>query len=140
MNYEAPEGKQEMFENAFKSAVQAMRNVKDPDQSFLFKDVHNPRRYLIFSHWGDKAGLGRRPPQDDAKRMPCLRPSDSTTGRFRFSWVACPDTLAASDSTNGKHRLYRDPTPEAAYFGNFELFSEFRPTGNMEARNYHDYK
>ena len=54
MNYEVLEGKQETFENAVTNVVHAMRGVKGHEQSWLFKDVYNARRYLILSKWSDK--------------------------------------------------------------------------------------
>jgi heme-degrading monooxygenase HmoA len=55
MNYEVIEGKQETFENAVTKVVHAMRNVDGHERTWLFKDVHNPRRYLILSQWTSKA-------------------------------------------------------------------------------------
>lgn len=54
MNYEVLEGKQETFESAVTNVVHAMRNVKGHEESWLFKDVHNARRYLILSKWSEK--------------------------------------------------------------------------------------
>lgn len=54
MNYEVIEGKQAMFENAVTNVVHAMRQVDGHEQSWLFKDVHNGRRYLILSQWSGK--------------------------------------------------------------------------------------
>lgn len=57
MNYEVLDGKQETFEHAVTNVIHAMRNVTGHQQSWLFKDVHNARRYLILSQWSDKAAF-----------------------------------------------------------------------------------
>jgi len=55
MNYEVLEGKEAVLENAFTNVVHAMRKIKAHEQSSLYKDVHNPPRYLIISQWNDKS-------------------------------------------------------------------------------------
>ena len=54
MNYEVLEGKEHVLEDAFSKVVHAMRNIPGHQESFLFRDVHNPRKYLILSKWSDK--------------------------------------------------------------------------------------
>ena len=57
MNYEVLEGKEAVLENAFTNVVHAMRKIQAHQQSSLYKDVHNQRRYLIISQWNDKAAF-----------------------------------------------------------------------------------
>ena len=57
MNYEVLEGKESVLENAFTKVVHAMRQLEGHDESFLYRDVHAPRRYLIISKWTDKAAF-----------------------------------------------------------------------------------
>ena len=54
MNYEVLEGKEAVLENAFTNVVHAMRKIKAHEQSSLYKDVHNLRRYLIISKTSPK--------------------------------------------------------------------------------------
>jgi len=57
MNYEVLEGKESVLENAFTKVVYAMRQLEGHDESYLYRDVHEPRRYLIISKWTDKAAF-----------------------------------------------------------------------------------
>ena len=57
MNYEVLDGKEQTFEHAVTNVIHAMRNVDGHEQSWLFKDVHHARRYLILSQWRDKASF-----------------------------------------------------------------------------------
>ena len=57
MNYEVLDGKESVLENAFKKVVHAMRELAGHSESFLYRDVHEPRRYLIISRWTDKSAF-----------------------------------------------------------------------------------
>jgi heme-degrading monooxygenase HmoA len=54
MNYEVLEGKGPAFETAVTKVVHAMRKVEGHGETFLYRDVHNDRSYLIVSKWTDK--------------------------------------------------------------------------------------
>ena len=54
MNYEILEGKEAIFEKAFANVLQTMKAMEGHQHSFLYKDVHQPRSYLIISEWSDK--------------------------------------------------------------------------------------
>ena len=54
MNYEILEGKEAIFEKAFASVLQVMKEMEGHQRSFLYKDVNKPNSYLIISEWSDK--------------------------------------------------------------------------------------
>ena len=54
MNYEILEGKEAIFEKAFKNVLQVMKGIKGHERSFLYKDVNKSNAYLIISEWSDK--------------------------------------------------------------------------------------
>ncbi len=55
MNYAVREGKEETFENAFRKVAKAMEDMPGHTESHLYRDVNDPRQYLILSQWSDKA-------------------------------------------------------------------------------------
>lgn len=57
MNYEVLEGKESVLESAFADVIEAMRNVEGHQESYLFRDVNSPRKYLILSKWRDKSSF-----------------------------------------------------------------------------------
>ena len=57
MNYDVLAGKESAFEDAFTKLVDVMRQLKGHKESCLYRDVHEPRRYLIISKWTDKAAF-----------------------------------------------------------------------------------
>ncbi len=54
MNYEVREGKSEAFETGFRRVLEAMAGTPGHVKSRLFKDIDNPRSYLIHSEWETK--------------------------------------------------------------------------------------
>lgn len=59
MNYEVLPGKEEVFERAFGAVLGAMGQDPGHTASKLYKDVGNPRSYLILSDWNDKEAFDR---------------------------------------------------------------------------------
>ena len=57
MNYEILNGKERIFEKAFQSVLQVMREMPGHQQSSLYKDVHKPSFYLILSEWSDRTAF-----------------------------------------------------------------------------------
>lgn len=52
MNYRVREGKEQVFENAFTSVLDAMRGVEGHAESHLYREVgDDSRAYLIVSRW-----------------------------------------------------------------------------------------
>jgi len=54
MNYKIIPGKEEVFENAFKSVIKVMNEMEGHTQSNLYKDVNDSHSYLIVSDWNSK--------------------------------------------------------------------------------------
>ena len=57
MNYEVLPGKGDLFESVFNKVLKVMNELSGHKESHLFKDVHNPRRYLILSEWHSRASF-----------------------------------------------------------------------------------
>jgi len=54
MNYKIIPGKEEVFENAFKSVIKVMTEMEGHTQSNLYKDVNDAHSYLIVSDWNSE--------------------------------------------------------------------------------------
>lgn len=54
MNYKVIPGKEEVFENAFKSVIKVMNEMEGHTQSNLYKDVSDSHSYLIVSDWNSE--------------------------------------------------------------------------------------
>ena len=57
MNYEILEGKEAIFEGAFAGVLEVMKKMAGHQRSFLYKDVHKMRSYLIISEWSDRGAF-----------------------------------------------------------------------------------
>ena len=57
MNYRVLPGKEETFENAFNKVVHAMRNVAGHTETHMFREINDPRHYLIVSKWNDRGAF-----------------------------------------------------------------------------------
>jgi len=57
MNYMVIPGKEKAFEDVFKAVLDVMNKSEGHTESRLFKDVHEPQRYLIISDWNDRAAF-----------------------------------------------------------------------------------
>lgn len=57
MNYEVLSGKEETFERAFNKVVKAMEGIAGHGETFLYRDINSPRKYLIISRWNEKAAF-----------------------------------------------------------------------------------
>ena len=57
MNYEVLPGKEETFENAFNKVVQAMRGIAGHGDTHMYREINDPRQYLIVSQWNDKGAF-----------------------------------------------------------------------------------
>lgn len=55
MNYEVLPGKEETFESAFNKVVKAMGGIAGHGETYMYREINNPRRYLIVSQWTDKS-------------------------------------------------------------------------------------
>lgn len=54
MNYKVLPGKEEVFEKAFNSVLNVMREIEGHSKSFLFRDVNDAQSYLIISDWSSE--------------------------------------------------------------------------------------
>ncbi len=54
MNYKIIPGKEEVFENAFKSIIKVMNEMEGHTRSNLYKDVNDLHSYLIVSDWNSE--------------------------------------------------------------------------------------
>jgi heme-degrading monooxygenase HmoA len=54
MNYEVLAGKEQIFENAFNNVVHAMRSMPGHGETRMYREINNPRQYLIVSQWTEK--------------------------------------------------------------------------------------
>lgn len=54
MNYKVLPGKEEVFEKAFNSVLNVMREIEGHSKSFLFRDVNDAQSYLIVSDWSSE--------------------------------------------------------------------------------------
>ena len=54
MNYKIIPGKEEVFENAFKSVIKVMNEMEGHTRSNLYKDVNDLHSYLIVSDWNSE--------------------------------------------------------------------------------------
>lgn len=57
MNYHVLPGKEETFESAFKKVVQAMGGMDGHRETRMYRDISEPRMYLIVSQWTKKAAF-----------------------------------------------------------------------------------
>ena len=57
MNYSVREGKERVFEDAFRNVLSVMRQLPGHRESHLYRDVDSPRDYLIVSEWEDRASF-----------------------------------------------------------------------------------
>jgi len=54
MNYHVLEGKEERFEQVFRAVLETMRGIEGHGDSRLYRDVFDPRQYVILSEWTDR--------------------------------------------------------------------------------------
>ncbi len=54
MNYQVLPGKEQVFERAFSSVLDVMKDSPGHTKSFLYKDVSNAQSYLIVSEWNEE--------------------------------------------------------------------------------------
>ncbi|MBI2942728.1 MAG: antibiotic biosynthesis monooxygenase [Candidatus Wallbacteria bacterium] len=54
MNYVVRAGKESVFEEAFRSVLEAMKEMAGHRESHLYRDVDNARSYLIVSLWDSR--------------------------------------------------------------------------------------
>lgn len=54
MNYEVVPGKEGTFEKSFEAVLTAMAGMPGHSASYLYRDVKNPRKYLIISDWSQE--------------------------------------------------------------------------------------
>lgn len=57
MNYSVIAGKEEVFEKAFQSVLNVMKEMQGHVDSHLYKDVAAPSSYLIVSEWNDRSAF-----------------------------------------------------------------------------------
>jgi heme-degrading monooxygenase HmoA len=57
MNYAVLPGKEEVFETAFNKVVHAMQGMPRHGKTRMYRDINDPRQYLIVSEWSDKAAF-----------------------------------------------------------------------------------
>lgn len=54
MNYKVLPGKEDVFENAFRSVLKVMNEMEGHSKSNLFRDIDDPQSYLIVSDWSSE--------------------------------------------------------------------------------------
>lgn len=54
MNYKVLEGKEEIFENAFRKVIKAMAGIDGHTQSRMCRDIDDHQMYVILSEWSDR--------------------------------------------------------------------------------------
>jgi len=54
MNYKVLPGKEEVFENAFRKVIHAMRSIQGHTESKMYRDIDDPRSYVILSAWSGR--------------------------------------------------------------------------------------
>lgn len=57
MNYKVLAGKEETFETAFRKVIHAMRDISGHAKSKMFRDIDDPRSYVILSEWNDRGAF-----------------------------------------------------------------------------------
>lgn len=59
MNYTVLEGKNDVFERGFQAVLDAMKDDGGHRRSQLFRELGDPRKYLIVSEWASKEDFDR---------------------------------------------------------------------------------
>lgn len=57
MNYEVVPGKEQAFESVFARVLETMKSLPGHGDTHLYREVGNPRMYLIVSRWSDRAAF-----------------------------------------------------------------------------------
>lgn len=57
MNYQVLPGKEQAFEAMFRKVLDVMGRMSGHTKSKLYRDVSEPRDYLIISDWSDRAAF-----------------------------------------------------------------------------------
>ncbi len=57
MNYKVLPGKEEIFENAFRKVIHAMRSIEGHNTSKMYRDIDDERSYVILSEWNDRTAF-----------------------------------------------------------------------------------
>ena len=70
MNYAVLEGKETVFEAAFKSVLGAMSGMEGHDASQLYREVDDSKRnYLIVSRWSEESAFNAFIASDQFKKV-----------------------------------------------------------------------
>jgi heme-degrading monooxygenase HmoA len=69
MNYKVLAGKETIFENAFRGVLKAMAGVQGHQVSHLYRDVDEPRSYLIVSEWESRGTFDAFVASDTFKKV-----------------------------------------------------------------------
>ena len=59
MNYDVVPGQEDTFEKSFDDVLAAMAAMAGHSRSYLYKDVKDPRKYLIISEWSNEDAFTR---------------------------------------------------------------------------------
>ncbi len=54
MNYTVLPGKEEPFETAFRNVINAMAGMTGHTATKMYRDIDNPRNYVILSDWSER--------------------------------------------------------------------------------------
>ncbi|HJZ88659.1 MAG TPA: antibiotic biosynthesis monooxygenase family protein [Polyangia bacterium] len=57
MNYQVVPGQEQVFEQAFRGVLSALAQTPGHAESHLYRDVADPKSYLILSEWSDRAAF-----------------------------------------------------------------------------------
>jgi heme-degrading monooxygenase HmoA len=81
MNYEVVAGKEAVFEKSFDDVLAAMADMPGHSASYLFKDVKNPRKYLIISEWSEEQAFAKFIHSDTFAEVTSWAKAEILTGR-----------------------------------------------------------
>ena len=54
MNYKVLPGKEQVFENAFRKVIHAMRSIEGHTESKMYRDIDDANSYVILSTWSSR--------------------------------------------------------------------------------------
>lgn len=69
MNYQIIEGKETIFEDAFRSVLGVMGSMEGHKKSNLFKDVDNQQSFLVVSEWHTREAFDEFISSEQFKRV-----------------------------------------------------------------------
>ena len=105
MNYEVREGKGELFESVFSKVLLVMQAMPGHKETHLYRDVQNPRGYLIVSEWHRRADFDAFIASDRFKSVVDWGREEVLASRPRHEVYGTDD--AAAGATGGGCPVHR---------------------------------